>query len=332
MQRDPPIARSTRSRSLSIDARAPASTEIASSRPRSSSVSNSRLHRILGFDPPLHRVPITGTALSAQRAALRGVTSSAVAPDLQAIRVQRGGAETPEQFTDLLADTRASISRLREQNTGRSMLNALQHKAAAVNPGASAGATTVNIRSGRDKATMRNGYAPRHNATYPSIQRAYRYDGRPGVGAPGEITYDEAEPRATRFIGLGHELVHAHRSAHGLGVSPVEVSPQRAAPVLGIDPIVGRAIGHHVQMREEFETVGLTPTPQATWRRAGLTSAPPTENALRQEHQLAPRQDYSGKTPSDDPNIIQAVDKATDDRWLPIRNSPVQRLLHHLED
>ena len=53
----------------------------------------------------------------------------------------------------------------------------------------------------------------------------------------------------------------ARKRTHGRAVSPPEVSPMHDHPLLNppTPPVVRQVIGHHAQMQEEFETVGLSP-------------------------------------------------------------------------
>jgi hypothetical protein len=225
--------------------------------------------------------------------------------------------------------------------------------------------TVADVRSGRGLAPdSQMSHRPRLDPAAPDLhadlQRGYRFAGRHGTGIASNVNYDEsrageahqtgaAGPRhlqrdPNRFVSLGHELVHAYRAAHGYAVNDPTLSQRRNDAVLHLpkvedpnnpgkltDPtsLVPRTIAHHAMHREEFETVGLMPTP-----RVGNS---PTENLIRAEHGLPLRQDYSGARPGgrQDQNL-RNVDQATDDRWgvqkLWGTRSPVDSIVHDLED
>jgi Effector protein len=289
-------------------------------------------HRVAGdVGANLLRRPITAQMLQARIAGLRRVDALAVAGDLPAITMHRG-ADHAGDYADLLADTRASISRLRQGATGRSLLSGLQQRSDAMQAHLPAPArqSIVRIQSAR--------YRPGGNAQAPNVpnlvaaRAAYRYDGQAGAGAASNVHYDEREARGHRFIGLGHELVHAYRAAHGIGVSPIAASPRSGDAILNppTHPVVRNVLDNRAQLREEFETVGLTPTPQNVWQQR-MAAAPPTENALRAEHQIPARPHYSGVAPGTDNQAVANVDAATDTAWRwPWTPSPVQQILRHL--
>ncbi|QRN97581.1 hypothetical protein JRI60_00350 [Archangium violaceum] len=256
-----------------------------------------------------------------------------VHPDLPGIRTRRDG-DAAHQFTDLTTDARQSAHRLMAEPNGRRMLEELNGRTSAVNPGKvgtpDKPLTVADIYSGRN-AGMPMSHKPLHDGTYESAQKAYRYDGKPGAGQASHINYDETAPSANRFNSLGHESVHAWRASNGLQVSPLEISPRRNDPVIRDNPkLVGDVIGHHSHLREEFETVGMKPTPHAPNGWA------PNENLIRAEHGLPQRNDYSGETPAKIDEILHNIDSKTDDRsWFGKKfgnePSPVGSLVDHLE-
>ena len=284
---------------------------------------------------------VTADQLTAAKAKLKRADFGVAHPEYRGIRVRRDDAQSPEHYTDLLRDTRASLSRLDEQPIGHGLLSGLQARTAAVNQGhvgtdRANPATVVDIRSGRGLGPdSANSHRVRHNNTYQDIQRGYRYGGQSGAGIASRVNYDESAARPDRFIGLGHELIHAYRAAHGQMVSPPEVSPQRGHKLLNppTDPIVKQVIGQHAQLKEEFETVGLSPTPRAPNN--------PTERGLRAEHIYKPRDNYSGLRPGGpQEQALRNIDEGTDDRDLfdklrhkikEDRPSPVAALIRHLE-
>ncbi|WP_257457891.1 type III secretion system effector protein [Archangium lipolyticum] len=265
---------------------------------------------------------------------LRPTDFGVVHPDLPGIRTRRGNGESAHQFTDLTTDARQSTHRLMGQPNGRQMLEELNGRTSAVNPGKigtpGRPLTVADIYSGRD-ANMPMSHRPLNDGTDESIQKAYRYDGKPGAGQASHINYDETAPSANRFNSLGHESVHAWRASNGLQVSPLEVSPRRNDPVIRDNPkIVGDVIGHHSHMQEEFETVGLKPTPHTPHGWA------PNENLIRNEHGLPRRNDYSRQTPAKTDELLNNIDSKTDDRsWFNKtfgnEPSPVGGIINHLE-
>jgi hypothetical protein len=284
---------------------------------------------------------VTADQLIAGRNKLKRADFGVVHPEYRGIRVRRDDGQSPEHYTDLLRDARASVSRLDEQAIGHRLLTGLQSRTQAVNQGHVGNertnpATVVDIHSGRGlHPDSANSHRVRHNNTYQDIQRGYRYDGKSGAGIASRVNYDESRPRPDRFISLGHELIHSYRAAHGQMVSPPEVGPQRGHKLLNppTDPVVKQVIGQHAHLQEEFETVGLSPTPRSP--------NPPTERGLRAEHLYKPRDDYSGLRPGGQQDqSLRHIDEATDDRDFldklrhkikEDRPSPVSALVRHLE-
>ena len=298
----------------------------------------------------------TNEQLAAGRGNLARTDYGMVDPDLRGIRVRRDPGQSPEHYTDLLVDTRASARRLGDGPAGQQLLAELNARTAQVQPGqvdpdvagvdrrtvsdvrsgrgpAGVPLTVADIHSGRGLAADAGmSQVVRHDNTYPDLRRGYRYDGNSGAGIASKVTYDESRARPNRFISLGHELVHAHRAAHGRAVSPPDISPQRTDPLLNppAAPVIAGAIRHHAHLQEEFETIGLSPTPRV--------ANPPTETALRAEHGFRPRLDYSGHQPGGAQDTVLAnVDQGTDDRGLidkywHKRPSKVAALIKHLED
>lgn len=284
---------------------------------------------------------VTALQLQLRRATLRRADFGVVHPQLSGIRTRRGAHQTAAEFYEHMIDTRRSVNRLMGQPVGAQMLHEINARTAALNVGGVGTArnplTAVDIFSGRHEVPdSRMSHRPRLDPMNPmaSARRAYRFDGAASAGQASRINYDETARSANRFISLGHELVHAWRAAHGTMVSPPEISPlNNTAPVLNLptDPggVVRQAVGHVARLREEFETVGLRPTP----RRPNA----PTENRIRAEHGRPVRTDYSGIAPTS-PNYLQpliTVDTATDDRniferHVLNRRSPVMTFMDHL--
>lgn len=169
-------------------------------------------------------VPITPQTLQAGEAGLRRVDALPVAGDLPAITVHRG-ADHAGEYADLLADTRASASRLRQGATGQSLLRGLQQRSDAMQAHLPLAARQpiVSIQSARNRAA--GNFQAANVLNNVAARPAYRYDGQAGAGIASNVGYNEREARGHRFIGLGHELVHAYRAAHGIGVSPIVASP-----------------------------------------------------------------------------------------------------------
>jgi len=314
----------------------PKSTSPKSSTPRAVPQNEDR------FESAPARRPAAPTVqqLTEGKANLKRTDYGTVHPDLPGIRTRRGDQEPAHQFVDLTTDARASTHRLMSEPDGRRMLTELNGRTGAVNPGAvgtpEKPLTVADIRSGRD-AQMKMAHSPRHDGTYASMQQAYRYDGKPSAGQASNITYDETAKSSLRFNSLGHEGVHAWRASNGLGVSPPEISPGRykhasTLDIQGGDKTVKDYVSHHAHMQEEFETVGLRPTPHSP-NQDGWA---PSENKIRQEHGLPQRNDYSGETPAKTDALLKPVDEGTDDRsWyqktFTSKPSPVGAVVNHLE-
>ncbi|HEY9130154.1 MAG TPA: M91 family zinc metallopeptidase [Dyella sp.] len=252
-----------------------------------------------GFTPEL---------LEAQRRRLRRIESAVPHGELVNVNVRRAAGEDVGAFLDLLADTRHSLHRLMSEPIGRELLTRLD---------ARIGWNRVSIGDNADVfiGSTRPGDESNINAPHvqAGLEEGYRFDGVEGQGWGSEVRYNPYEPRAIRFIGLGHELVHAYRLAHGKAVGIPQLN--QAGHALFNDPMslganVDRArnvaFGRHLldvvqnvnHQREEFETVGLLTTP-----RSGTFQ--PSENALRSEHNLPLRRDYSRLTPA---TLYSAVD------------------------
>jgi len=316
--------------------------------------------------PPKYRSALTPEQFAAGKAALKRTDYGVVHPELQGIRTRREGLEAHE-FADLTTDARASTHKLMAEANGERMLRELNAHTNAL-PSASNGLgepqTVANIVSGPNMM-----HSPRHNGTYDDLQKGYRYDGKHGDGLASKITYNPNAKSALRYNSLGHEGVHAWRMAHGLAVSPPEISPMRNDPSLQIQSEDGKSkvqdfVDHHAHMQEEFETVGLLPTPH----KPNNDNWAPNENLIRAEHakdylddqnqahrykekgkdkqhddgkdhvmDLPQRMDYSSETPARANKLINTVDEATDNRDMKAKYwdktpSPVQKLLKHLED
>jgi hypothetical protein len=254
-----------------------------------------------GFTPEL---------LEAQRRKLHRVEEADAHGELANLKVRRAAGQDAGAFLDLLADTRHSIHLLMSQPVGRRLLTGLDTRIEAnrVRIGDNADVFISSTRPG-DTSNIN---APHLNA---GVEEGYRFDGREGRGWGSEVRYNPHEPRAARFIGLGHELVHAYRLAHGKAVGVPQLNqanhPLFRDPIsLGanVDRGQNAAFGRHLldvvqnvnHQREEFETVGLLDTPRSGAFRL-------SENALRSEHNLPLRRAYARLTPA---TLYSAVDSA----------------------
>ncbi|RKH02540.1 hypothetical protein D7V97_27775 [Corallococcus sp. CA053C] len=293
-----------RSRSLSP------SSSSSSSRPRSNSTPP-KLE-----SGPHRKAPPTKTELVNGKNNLKPADYGVVSPDLQGIRTRRDSKQSGADFADFTSDVRTSTNRLTSKPVGNQMLTELNGKTAHVNPGATGTLrkplTVADIYSGRD-AKMPMSHAPRHDGTLQSLRPAYRYDGQPSAGQASRINYNEKDP-GQRFNSLGHESVHAWRASNGLQVSPLAASKHADAAVFKKYPEHSANMKDTVETRlrltEEFETVGLRRTPNTPNNWA------PTENAIRKEHGLPSRQDYSGMRPEGNQNDanLKDYDLGSDDR------------------
>ncbi|RKG58959.1 hypothetical protein D7X30_15425 [Corallococcus sp. AB011P] len=245
---------------------------------------------------------------------LKPADHGVVHPDLSGIRTRRDSRQSGADFADFTQDARNSTHQLMSRPVGNQMLTELNGRTQHVNPGATGTAqkplTVADIYSGRSEA-MPMSHRPRHDGTLQSLRPAYRYDGQASAGQASRINYNENQP-SQRFNSLGHESVHAWRAANGVQVSPLAASKHADAEVFKRYPSHSAAMKDTVetrlQLREEFETVGLRPTPR-------MPNAP-TENAIRAEHGLPARQDYSGFRPGANKNQanFENFDAGSDDR------------------
>lgn len=270
----------------------------------------------------IQRIP-TALELQQARANLRPADFGVVHPNLQHIRTRRNAGQSAAEYYDHMVDTRRSINRLMSQPVGRAMLTQIEARAAHIplNGGLNP-PTIVDIHSGN--AMM---HTPRFDGT--NLQRGYRFGGIAGPGHASTIYYNANALSANRIISLGHEIVHAWRTAHGQSVAPPQISPRQLDPLLhrADDPnhIIRQAVDMHALQQEEFETVGLTPTPRQP--------NAPTENAIRAEHNRPARLDYSGVQPGNMNVAIAHLDDAVSNRFLGIRYNRhrVSHLVNYLE-
>ncbi|WP_426756294.1 M91 family zinc metallopeptidase [Myxococcus sp. Y35] len=324
------------------------SSSSSSSRPRANSapprLDASRPQRTETAANPQAPRP-TPSELQTGRDNLKRADYGVVHPDLQGIRTRRDSdpRQTGADFADFTSDVRNSTHRLMSRPEGNRMLTELNGRTQAVNPGTTGTLrtpiTVADIRSSRpieDKpdSYMPNSHMPRNDGTLASTRPAYRYDGQPSAGRPSDIKYDE-RASGPRFNSLGHESVHAWRAANGLQVSPLAASKHADAPVFHQQPqftgAMKETVDDRLRLTEEFETVGLRPTPHTP---AGWA---PTENKIRAEHGLPLRQDYSGMRPGNN-SVNQNLDMFNlgSDNRNPLQRllgapTPVEKILNDLE-
>jgi hypothetical protein len=269
---------------------------------------------------------------------LRRADFGVVHPDLRGIRARRDDGQSAGDYYDFVRDARKSTLTLMNKPVGNQMLREIDDRTAALNSDKKEttheAPTAVDIYSGtkNDHNVRRNGF------NLDSMDGAFRYDGIHGKGQASRITYNDKELSANRFIGEGHEMVHAWRAAHGVQVSSTMSGTKYADPLFkqewDDDNVVRKVFDNQLQLKEEFETVGLQDTPR-------LPNAP-TENKIRKEHSdeynvkhtVQNRNDYSGLTPADK-NVIEQfknINEATDDRNMFTRlvmDSPAEKLRDH---
>ncbi|WNG26984.1 hypothetical protein F0U62_25445 [Cystobacter fuscus] len=317
--------------------------------------------------PPLPRAPVYGQRPSNAGAStareqvheqikngevsLKPADHGVVHPDLPGIRTRRNPFAQPQEFADFTRDARASTHRLMEVPTGQEMLTDINNKTEQLNPGATGTPqkplTAVDIHSG-NKMT----HNPRVSAFASDADKlaesrpAYRFDGKPGTGAASTVKYNPnggkidstdvaLRPGDFRANSLGHEMVHAHRAAHGVQVAPLEASKHAQHPALkpfepetpgGVN-YPKEIINQHALLKEEFETVGLQRTP-------GNPDAP-TENKIRKELGMPPRKDYSGAVPGGaNHQELLEVNKHVKNGLLTRltqKEPPVAEIVNHLE-
>ncbi|GMU01543.1 hypothetical protein KH5H1_56630 [Corallococcus caeni] len=278
----------------------------------------------------------TPEQLQAGKNNLKPTDYGVVDPKLQGIRTRRDSGQSGAQFADFTQDVRTSTNRLTSKPVGNQMLNDINGRTQAVNLGATGTLrqplTAMDVYSGRN-AALPNSHVPRNDGTLSSTRPAYRFDGQPGAGTASDVKYNE-NGGGQRFNSLGHESVHAWRASNGLQVSPLAASKHSDAPVFKQYPShsadMKETVDDRLRLREEFETIGLRPTPH--------TKNNPTENALRAEHGLPARQDYSGLKPdgkNSNDVAFKNYDEGTDARnffqKVSGQPSPFQKIVGDLE-
>ncbi|MCY1035914.1 M91 family zinc metallopeptidase [Corallococcus sp. BB11-1] len=263
------------------------------------------------------KAPVSPSELKTGKDNLKPTDYGVVDPKLQGIRTRRDSGQSGADFADFTQDVRNSTNRLTSKPVGNQMLTELNGRTQAVNPGATGTLqkplTVVDISSGRNSA-MPMAHAPRNDGTLSSVRPAYRFDGQPGAGTASNIKYNEKDS-GQRFNSLGHESVHAWRAANGVQVSPLAASKHSDADVFKQHPAFSNnmkdTVDNRLRLTEEFETVGLRPTPHTKNNWA------PSENAIRAEHGLPSRQDYSGLKPdgkNSNDEAFKNFDEGTDTR------------------
>ncbi|WP_375758445.1 M91 family zinc metallopeptidase [Corallococcus exercitus] len=282
------------------------------------------------------KAPVSPAELQAGKNNLKPTDYGVVDPKLQGIRTRRDNGQSGAQFADFTQDVRNSTNRLTSKPVGNQMLNDINGRTQAVNPGATGTLrhplTSMDVYSGRNSA-LPNSHVPRNDGTLSSTRPAYRFDGQPGAGTASDVKYNE-NGGGQRFNSLGHESVHAWRASNGLQVSPLAASKHSDAAIFKQYPShstdMKETVDDRLRLREEFETIGLRPTPH--------TKNNPTENALRAEHGLPSRQDYSGLKPDGNNSndvAFKNYDEGTDARnffqKLSGQPSPFQKIVGDLE-
>ncbi|MEV8519116.1 M91 family zinc metallopeptidase [Dyella marensis] len=277
--------------------------------------------------PALVRSPRAGFTpelLQAQKQKLKRVEEVRVHGGLDNVHVKRAAGQDAGAFADLAADARRSMHTLMSKPGGHQMMKEID--ARVTQNRAHAGDNAKVYISSTKRTDTSNMNAP-HIA--PGLEQGYRFDGKEGKGWGSEVRIDPNEAKFNRFIGLGHEMVHAHRLAHGKAVGVPQINqanhPLFTDPVsLGaqVEPSQNAAFGKHLMnvvqhtnhLQEEFETVGLSRTPRGAFN--------PSENMLRAEHGLKARADYSKAKPGDTDDAIAKGNALFDNR------SGLSRLWH----
>lgn len=266
-----------------------------------------------GFTPEL---------LQAQAQKLKRVEKVQVHGELANVHVKRSAGESAAAFTDLAADARRSMHTLMSKPGGHQMMKEIDARITQnrQHAGEHAGVHISSTKPGETSNMNAPHIAPGQGLAQ-SVGQGYRFDGKEGKGWGSEVRINPNEAKANRFIGLGHEMVHAHRLAHGKAVGVPDVNQPNHAlftnpASLGsqADSAQNVAFGQHLKnvvshtnhLQEEFETVGLSKTPRGAFN--------PTENMLRAEHGLKARADYSKAKPGDTDDAIAKGDALFDNR------------------
>ncbi|GAB3029777.1 hypothetical protein GCM10027285_10340 [Oleiagrimonas citrea] len=271
------------------------------------------------FVPRLARKPRAGFTpelLQRQKGALRRVEEVNVHGSLNNVQVKRTSAQDVGSFVDLATDARRSMHEVMSKPGGHRMMTELDDR---IGRNRAHAGTHANVYIRSLKPTDTSNMNSPHAA--PGVEEGYRFDGHEGRGWGSEVRYDPSASTANRFIGLGHEMVHAHRLAHGKAVGVPQLN-QSGNPLFTDPRSVGASVdsgqnvafGTHLMnvvqqanhLQEEFETVGLSPTPRGAFN--------PTENMLRQEHNKPLRDNYSRMRPGQFDDTVNRSDALFDRR------------------
>ncbi|WP_051256797.1 M91 family zinc metallopeptidase [Cystobacter fuscus] len=237
-----------------------------------------------------------------------------------------GTAQNPATAVDIHAGNKMTHAPRLEFDTV-----ALGNDLGALRPNDKAGQAQV-IEKHQQMAFMKQG-------------QAYRAGGQPGPGQASTVTYNanQASSPQNRAKDMGHEMVHAHRASNGMQVGSVEHGNLKHHPAFqdaeaakpGGAAQLKADVNFHAQLKEEFETVGMQPTP-------GRPNAP-TENKIRQQLGMQQRTDYSGHTPATSAYDLKEMKQPPDTRtaWQKVSGKPipgadqraqdVQQIVNHLE-
>ncbi len=215
--------------------------------------------------------PITPEALQAQRQQLRTRRMIPATSMHDNITLRREAGQSAEHFTDFMVDSRRALHTIASQPQGHALLTDLEH---GPHYSFNDRRSRVVISDSRFTPTGYNPNAGNGAGAFGALNTRERLpvDSTPGFGEASWVFFNPTITRSDgprpAFVGLAHELVHAQRNQVGVAVE------RHGDFDLGA-------------VRDELETVGLLPTPQTQTT---------TENAIRQEHGIGPRQSYSGQT------------------------------------
>ncbi|WP_284195188.1 M91 family zinc metallopeptidase [Chitinimonas prasina] len=224
----------------------------------------------------MNRHGVTPDLLAAGRAALRPADRGVASSTHERFTVRRGGLSNAE-FADFTVQTRRAMAKLDTKYTANRMFT-------ETNATLRASHGWVDIQRSANVNDAEAQVANRHNPNLGMYRQANGQRGAGGIGTTVNWNPDNLVVGAERrpnFIGLGHELVHAWRNAHGatmfrrsaldeFNALPAQRPAMRQARIVATGT-------------DEGETVGLMRRP-GEWM--------PSENHIRQEHFLLRRLDY----------------------------------------
>lgn len=194
--------------------------------------------------------------------------------------VNRGANMTGTQFADFVVSTRRAMTQLDSGHTGHQMLAQTNQRLSAAH-----GNVFITHSAGVNDAADNFGAARYQNPANAMFRQANGARGAGGIGTTVNWNPENRDVNGVgrpSFIGLGHELVHAWRNAHGATLHRRPAADMFNPLLLNQFPNLRRDRHAAVGM-DEGQTVGLSRL---------IHEWMPSENALRAEHGVQARRSY----------------------------------------